>query len=136
MNAKTLILVSFLGTSTLGAYAHFGISFLKNKTDFSLVAEDGKKLPLEKREKEDHEGNNGPDIIRSIVLTPEVTMQGNTLHFVTACEGYEFRLVQGDTVCYSEEITGDTLTIPANLRGTYELQIVSENYIFFTEVTL
>lgn len=131
----TILSLCLFGIAAPFASAQYSTLSVQNNTTLIQTMEEGITLSLDKRERED-EQNVGNPIKRSIVPIPEVTMQGNTLHFVTACEGYEFRLVQGDTVCYSEEITGDTLTIPANLRGTYELQIVSENYIFFTEVTL
>ncbi|MBR5776216.1 MAG: hypothetical protein IKY42_08185 [Bacteroidaceae bacterium] len=63
-------------------------------------------------------------------------MEDYTLHFITPCYGCAFRLVQNDTVCYSIEITGNTLTIPSSLTGTYELQIVNGGLIFYTEIEL
>ncbi len=59
-----------------------------------------------------------------------------TLHFITPCNGYTFRLVQNDIVYYSIAITGNTLIIPSTNSGTYELQIVSGDIIFYTEVDL
>ena len=45
-------------------------------------------------------------------------------------------MVQSDNICYEVEITGNILTIPATFTGVYELQIVSGDIIFYTEVEL
>lgn len=131
----TILSLCLFGIAAPFASAQYSTSIVQNNTTLIQTMEEGITLPLDKRERED-EQNVGRPIKKDIILIPEVTMQGNTLHFITPCEGYEFRLVQGDTVCYSEDISGDTLTIPANLQGTYELQIVSEDYIFYTEIIL
>ena len=57
-------------------------------------------------------------------------------NFITPCNGCTFRLVQGDDTCYEIEIMGNTLTIPTAFTGLYELQIVSGEYIFYTEIEL
>lgn len=92
-------------------------------------------MPLQMREKENVHSTERP-LKKSLILIPEVTMQGNTLRFITPCDGYELRLMQDEEVYYSTEINDDTLTLPPTLHGVYELQIVSDNYIFYTEITL
>ena len=94
--------------------------------------EEEEKLPLKIKEININTGGE-PD---RRTLIPEVTLQGNTLCFITPCNGCTFRLVQGNNICYNVEITGNTLAIPTTFSGMYELQIVSGDIIFYTEVEL
>ena len=87
-----------------------------------------------KKDKEE-EGNGVPEP-KTIILIPEVILQDNVLRFITSCNGCTFRLVQNNNTCYEMEIMGNTLTIPTAFTGLYELQIVSGEYIFYTDVTL
>lgn len=92
---------------------------------------EGEKLPLQIKTDPEH---NGKPPKRYLI--PEVTLQGNTLHFITPCDGCTFRLVQNGNMSYEVEITGNTLNIPATFTGMYELQIVSGDIIFYTEVEM
>ena len=94
--------------------------------------EEEEKLPL--KIKEININTGGKPNPRTLI--PEVTLQGNTLHFITPCNGHTLRLVQDNNICYEVEITRNTLTIPTTFTGTYELQIVSGNIIYHTEVEL
>ena len=96
------------------------------------ISEKGKTLPLKAKDLDPE--NDGEPNPRTLI--PEVTLQGNTLHFITPCNGCTFRLVQDGNICYEVDITRNTLTIPATFTGIYELQIVSGNTIFYTEVEL
>ena len=110
-----------------GARAHHGTTELVS----ILTLVEGKKLPLLIKTKTN---DNGKPPKRFLI--PEVTLQGNTLYFITPCNGCTFRLEQSDNTCYEVEITGNTLTIPTAFTGMYELQIVSGDIIFYTEVEL
>lgn len=92
---------------------------------------EGEKLPLQIKTNPEHNGK--PD---RRTLIPEVTLQGNTLHFITPCNGCTFRLVQDNNISYEIEIIGNTLTIPTTFTGIYELRIISGDTIFYTEVEL
>ena len=127
MTKKTFLFACLLGMFASGTRAH---QYTPEHVSV-LTMEEGKKLPL--RAKTNTDDNGEPD---RRTLIPEVTLQGNTLHFITPCNGCTFRLVQNDIVYYSIAITGNTLTIPSTYSGTYELQIVSEGYIFYTVVEL
>ena len=96
-----------------------------------FIMEEGEKLPL--RIKTNTQNNGEPD---QRTLIPEVSLQENIVSFITPCYGCAFRLVQSDNICYEVEITGNILTIPATFTGVYELQIVSGDIIFYTEVEL
>lgn len=124
------ILITFIcliGYFTPYIHAYDNNSFLT----INISDGEGEKLPLQIKTNPEHNGK--PD---RRTLIPEVTLQGNFLHFITPCSGCTFRLVQSDNVCYEVEIMGNTLTIPATFTGLYELQIVSEDIIFYTEVEL
>ena len=119
-----ICLISFL---TPYIHAYDNSSFLT----INISDGDGEKLPLQIKTNPEHNGK--PD---QRTLIPEVTLQENTLQFITPCNGCTFRLVQGGNICYEVEITGNTLTIPTSFTGMYELQIVSGDIIFYTEVEL
>lgn len=121
-----ICLISFL---TPYIHAYDNSSFLT----INISDGEGEKLPLQIKKDEKENGNGEPD---RRTLIPEVTLQGNTLHFITPCNGCTFRLVQGGNICYEVEITGNTLNIPATFTGMYELQIISGDTIFYTEVEM
>ena len=121
-----ICLISFL---TPYIHAYDNSSFLT----INISDGEGEKLPLQIKKDEKENGNGEPD---RRTLIPEVTLQGNTLHFITPCNGYTFRLVQSGNISYEVEITGNMLAIPASFTGIYELQIVSGDIIFYTEVVL
>ena len=127
MTKKTFLFACLLGMFASGTRAY------QNTSEFVsvLTMEEGEKLPLRAKTKTK---DNGEPPKRTPI--PEVTLQGNTLHFITPCNGYTFRLVQSGDISYVVEITGNTLTIPTTFTGVYELQIVSGDTIFYTEVEL
>ena len=110
-----------------------GTRAYQNTSEFVsvLTMEEGEKLPL--RIKTKNNGNGEPNPRTPI---PEVNLRGNTLQFITPCNGCTFRLVHSNNFCYNVKITGNTLTIPTAFTGVYELQIVSGDTIFYTEVEL
>ena len=92
---------------------------------------EGEKLPLQIKTDPEHNGKPPKRF-----LIPEVTLQGNTLQFITPCNGCTFRLVQDYNISYEIEIIGGILNIPTAFTGIYELQIVNGDIIFYTEVVL
>lgn len=128
MTKKTFLFACLLGMLVPGVRAHHNTSELVSVQ----TAEKGKKLPL--KAKELIPGIESEPDRRTLI--PEVILQGYTLHFITPCNGCTFRLVQSDNTYYEVEITGNTLIIPATFTGMYELQIVSGDIIFYTDVEL
>ena len=126
---KIFISVCLLGLFTPGTHAYN----LTIPMECTISVEEGEKLPLQIKKNEDELTNGKPDR-RTII--PEIVLHGNALHFITPCNGCTFRLVQNNNTCYEIEIMGNTLTIPTAFTGLYELQIVSGEYIFYTDVTL
>jgi hypothetical protein len=100
----------------------------------AVSVEEGETLPLQVK-KDEKEMIGKPDK-KGIIFIPEVFLQDNVLRFITPCNGCTFRLVQNNNICYEIEIMGNTLSIPTTFTGIYELQIVSGEYIFYTDVTL
>ena len=96
------------------------------------ISEEEKPLPLKAKDLDPE--NDGEPNPRTLI--PEVTLQDRTLHFITPCNGCTFRLAQSGNISYEVEITGNMLAIPASFTGMYELQIVSGDTIFYTEVVL
>lgn len=76
---------------------------------------------------------------RSPIETPEIGIDGNTLNFVTSCDGCILRLVNEDgEVDYTTVIPTNTtiFELPSYLEGTYEIQIISGDYCFYGEIVL
>ena len=128
MKSKTILAICLLGMFAPCSRAHY--SSCENIP--TLLVEENEKLPLKIKEINiNTEGEPEPR-----VLIPEVTLQGNTLHFITPCNGCTFRLVQSGNISYDVEIIGGILSIPTAFIGLYELQIISGDIIFYTEVEL
>jgi len=73
------------------------------------------------------------------ILIPAVYLDGHTLSFDAAIEGCEVRLLDEDeNVIFSDfiAISQTSLTLPATLSGTFELQIIRGNFIFYCEIEL
>lgn len=130
MKSKTILTICFLGMFAPCSRAHYRLS----ENIPTLIIDEGDKLPLQIKKNEDEINNNGEPEPRTLI--PEVTLEGNTLHFITPCNGCTFRLVQSGNISYEVEITGNMLIIPGTFTGMYELQIVSGDTIFYTEVEL
>ena len=74
---------------------------------------------------------------RSSVIIPSVEIEENILTFITPCNGMELRLLNEENeVEYTTIISGSTLVLPSYLHGDYQLQIISENCIFYGDITL
>ena len=76
---------------------------------------------------------------KSPVLAPTVYIDGNVLTFDTPCDGCLLQLVDAnDDVVYSIVIPAGTtsLVLPATLSGTFELQIIRDNWLFYADINL
>ena len=127
MKRILIALICLIGFLTPYIHAYNSISCI-----IYSISEEEKPLPLKAKDL-DPENDGEPD---RRTLIPEVTLQGNTLHFITPCNGCTFRLVQDNNISYEIEIIGNTLTIPTTFTGIYEMQIISGDTIFYTEVGL
>ena len=78
-------------------------------------------------------------IKRSPVSIPSLSLDDHILSFNTSCDGCTLQLVNEDgETDYSIIIPENTsiITLPLNLSGEYELQLVSGEYCFYTNVIL
>ena len=130
MKSKTILTICFLGMFAPCSRAHYRLS----ENIPTLIMDEGDKLPLQIKKNEGEINNNGEPDQRSLI--PEVALQGNILQFITPCNGCTFRLVQSGNISYDVEIIGGILSIPTTFTGLYELQIISGDIIFYTEVEL
>lgn len=81
----------------------------------------------------------GPGGHKSPVLAPTVYIDGNVLTFETPSDGCLLQLVdENDDVVYSIIIPAGTtsLVLPSTLSGTYELQIIRDNWLFYADINL
>ena len=76
---------------------------------------------------------------KSPVLAPTVYIDGYELTFETPCDGCTLQLVDEDNdVVYSIVIPIGTTMIylPSTLSGTFELQIISGDWLFYADIEL
>ena len=76
---------------------------------------------------------------KSPVLAPTVYIDGYELTFDTPCDGCTLQLVDEDNdVVYSLVIPVGTTTLylPTDLEGTFELQIICGEWLFYGEIEL
>ena len=76
---------------------------------------------------------------KSPVLAPTVYIAGNVLTFETPCDGCVLQLVdENDDVVYTTIIPAGTtsLILPSTLSGTFELQIIRDNWLFYADIIL
>lgn len=76
---------------------------------------------------------------KSPVVAPTVYIDGNVLTFETPCDGCVLQLVdEDDDVVYTIVIPAGTTTLvlPATLEGTFELQIIDGEWMFYADIEL
>lgn len=76
---------------------------------------------------------------KSPVLAPTVYIDGNVLTFDTPCDGCVLQLVdEDDDVVYTTIIPAGTTTLalPVTLSGTFELQIIDGEWMFYADIQL
>ena len=81
-------------------------------------------------------GDHNP---KSPVCVPIVYQDGNVLTFETPCDGCVLQLVdEDDDVVYSIVIPAGTtsLILPSTLSGTFELQIIDGNTLYYANINL
>ena len=81
----------------------------------------------------------GVQFPKSTVIAPTVYIDGYALMFDTPCDGCTLQLVDEDNdVVYSIVIPVGTTTLylPTDLEGTFELQIICGEWLFYGEIEL
>ena len=80
-----------------------------------------------------------PGFPKSPVVAPTVYIDGNVLTFDTPCDGCVLQLVdENDDVVYTTIIPAGTTTLalPSDLEGTFELQIIDGEWMFYSDIEL
>lgn len=83
--------------------------------------------------------DSAKSIKRSSVKAPSLSLEDHTLYFNTSCDGCTLQLLSEDgDVKYSTVIPKDTsnLTLPNELAGGCELQIIRGQYCFYGLIDL
>lgn len=76
-------------------------------------------------------------IRKAPVVIPSVSICGHTLLFATSCEGCALRLINAERdVEYTTVVTSETLLLPLDLQGEYEIQILCGHLCFYGYITL
>lgn len=78
-------------------------------------------------------------IKRSPVQVSSLSLSDHTLHFNTSCDGCTLQLVNEDGDIEYDIIIPEstsTITLPLNLSGEYEQQIIQGNYCFYGYIEL
>ena len=76
---------------------------------------------------------------KSPIVAPTVYIDDNVLTFETPCDGCVLQLVDAnDDVVYSIVIPAGTtsLILPSTLSGTFELQIIDGNILYYADIEL
>ena len=102
-------------------------SIIEKPLNFSIINDD------------DHNNTGGYPLPKSPVQIPEVYLDGHALSFDAAIEGCEVRLLdEYENVIFTDFIEENQtlLILPSTLTGTFELQIIRGNIIFYCEIEL
>lgn len=83
--------------------------------------------------------NSAKSISHSSVKAPSLSLDNHTIYFNTSCDGCTLQLLDEDgTVKYTTVIPEDTsnITLPSELVGGCELQIIRGQYCFYGLIEL
>lgn len=72
---------------------------------------------------------------RTPVKSPSASLNDHTL-YIEGATGCTLQLLQDGEIVYSTVILSETVVLPEELSGTFELQIIRGNYCFWTEIEL
>lgn len=85
-------------------------------------------------------GNPFPKNPELIPETPEATLEGNVLTFISSHDNYTLTLIDGDDEVVYQTVVPSTVSVvilPATLTGNYELQLdYGGNYYFYCDIEL
>ena len=113
------------------------VMFVFTMTTMSADPENGSNVPLVYRPIKTGDIQTQP--LKSPIEIPTVYLDGNVLTFDAALEGCTVRLLDEDeTVVFSDFIEENqtSLVLPSALSGTYELQIVCGDIMFYAFIEL
>ena len=83
--------------------------------------------------------DSAKSVKRSSVKTPSLSLENHTLYFNTSCDGCTLQLLdESGNVKYTKVIPENTsnITLPSELAGGCELQIIRGQYCFYGLIDL
>ena len=83
--------------------------------------------------------DSAKSVKRSSVKTPSLSLENHTLYFNTSCDGCTLqRLDESGNVKYTKVIPENTsnITLPSDMAGGCELQIIRGQYCFYGLIDL
>ncbi len=83
--------------------------------------------------------DSAKSIKRSSVRTPSLSLENHTLYFNTSCDGCTLQLLdESGNVKYTKVIPENTsnITLPSDMAGGCELQIIRGQYCFYGLIDL
>lgn len=83
--------------------------------------------------------DSAKSVKRSSVMTPSLSLENHTLYFNTSCDGCTLQLLdESGNVKYTKVIPENTsnITLPSDMAGGCELQIIRGQYCFYGLIDL
>ena len=83
--------------------------------------------------------DSAKSVKRSSVKTPSLSLENHTLYFNTSCDGCTLQLLdESGNVKYTKVIPENTsnITLPSDMAGGCELQIIRDQYCFYGLIDL
>lgn len=83
--------------------------------------------------------DSAKSVKRSSVMTPSLSLENHTLYFNTSCDGCTLQLLdESGNVKYTKVIPENTsnITLPSDMAGGCELQIICGQYCFYGLIDL
>lgn len=83
--------------------------------------------------------DSAKSVKRSSVKTPSLSLENHTLYFNTSCDGCTLQLLdESGNVKYTKVIPENTsnITLPSDMAGGCELQIICGQYCFYGLIDL
>ena len=83
--------------------------------------------------------DSAKSVKRSSVKTPSLSLENHTLYFNTSCDGCTLQLLdESGNVKYTKVIPDNTsnITLPSDMAGGCELQIICGQYCFYGLIDL
>lgn len=83
--------------------------------------------------------DSAKSVKRSSVMTPSLSLENHTLYFNTSCDGCTLQLLdESGNVKYTKVIPDNTsnITLPSDMAGGCELQIICGQYCFYGLIDL
>ena len=128
MKTKHFLITAFLALTSVAGFSQVPPQPGNDPLPFGITGPGDDNIPIV--------GNPLP---KSPIQIPEVYLDGHTLSFDAAIEGCEVRLLDSnENVVFADSIEENqtTLVLPNALTGTFELQIIRGDIIFYCIIEL